>query len=563
MPNEEERMRNESRALSLAVLMAVVWAAPKAAGQSLLWSARYDSGGVDALGSGRPFAVDSSGLTTIAGRSDSYYLMVRLDDTGATVRDRIEAMEVPFSPSEVLVDSGGDALWAGIRGRSDDSNDAASVRRLHLEGAQSEVFRAFAALLTSSVGQTVVSAGYDGATFVGHVSNFQYCGSSTKVSRVGSGTWPVLGAIISRGTCGSVSRVGQIAPDPTGGAVASVLQPGPDSALNLVRMDATGEVVWSRAVPVIGAPNLVRVDGAGNAYASGPAMDGGFATVKLDPSGTLVWARYVQGATLLLDEPTGLAVDAGGSVYVSGPHHGEGRSSGDIITVKYDAAGNLLWSQIYDSGGDDVPAGLAMDSAGNVWVAGRAGSNAIVTLRYGADGAASAPLLFSTTTTPNVGGVALDGVGNATVAATVGGDILVLRYGWPRTDAGPLGFYTLPPCRVMDTREAALGGPDPLPASTERTLSLADRCGIPPAAEAVSLNVTALAATDPGYVSMFRAGSGPSLTSVLNYGNGRTVANNAVIGLANGADLGVRVNQGGGSVHVIIDVNGYFADGRN
>ncbi len=562
-------MRGPLRVLALTVLMAFALAAPRAMGQSLLWSARYDSGGVDALGPGRPLAVDSSGLTTIAGRSNASYLsnvsyfVVRFGDTGGVVRDRIEPMEVPFTPSAVLVDSQGDALWAGIREGSDGWNDAAAVRRLRLEGPQSEVFRGDGLLTSRSSDPTVVAEGFDGATLVGYRSYGQDCTAAVSVDKVGAGGTPSFHSVVSSRDCNYGEIVSQIAPHPDGGAVVGLW-----ARPNIVRIDSSGRMLWSSEVADLFGEPLVRVDAAGNVYASGADAWGGFVTAKFAPSGSKLWERVEPALYLYFDKPTGLAVDAGGSVYVSGPLHRAGGSNGqiatpDIITVKYDAAGNLLWSQIYDSGADDVPAGLAMDSAGSVWVAGRAGGNAIVTLRYSADGAASAPLLFPTTVWPNVGGVALDGVGNATVAATVGGDILVLRYGWPRTDAGPLGFYTLPPCRVMDTRDAALGGPDPLPASTERTLSLADRCGIPPAAAAVSLNVTALAATDPGYVSMFRAGSGPSLTSVLNYGSGRTVANNAVIGLANGADLGVRVNQGGGSVHVIIDVNGYFADGTN
>ena len=53
-------------------------------------------------------------------------------------------------------------------------------------------------------------------------------------------------------------------------------------------------------------------------------------------------------------------------------------------------------------------------------------------------------------------------------------------------------FFTVTPCRVVDTRWAAgpLGGPA-LPANTDREFVVTGRCGIPAGAQAVSVNLTA------------------------------------------------------------------------
>ncbi|MDQ5873214.1 MAG: hypothetical protein M3547_13525, partial [Acidobacteriota bacterium] len=50
------------------------------------------------------------------------------------------------------------------------------------------------------------------------------------------------------------------------------------------------------------------------------------------------------------------------------------------------------------------------------------------------------------------------------------------------------GFYTLPPCRVVDTRDPAgpWGGPA-LSANTSRSFTMIGRCGIPTTADAVSV----------------------------------------------------------------------------
>jgi hypothetical protein len=121
----------------------------------------------------------------------------------------------------------------------------------------------------------------------------------------------------------------------------------------------------------------------------------------------------------------------------------------------------------------------------------------------------------------------------------------------------PVSFHTLPPCRAFDTRQPLgdFGGPA-LAARSERTFTLAGRCGIPASARSLSFNVTATAGTAAGNVVLFPGGTtGPS-TSTLNYAAGATRANNGIVGLGAGAALCVRSNQASGSVHLVLDVNG-------
>jgi hypothetical protein len=129
----------------------------------------------------------------------------------------------------------------------------------------------------------------------------------------------------------------------------------------------------------------------------------------------------------------------------------------------------------------------------------------------------------------------------------------------PLTSPSPMSLHTLTPCRALDTRNPAgeFGGPA-LAAQAERIFALSGRCGIPASARALSLNVTATGATATGNVVLFPGGSFPSSTSTLNYPAGTTRANNAIVGLGASASIRVRANQASGSVHVILDVNGYF-----
>jgi hypothetical protein len=85
---------------------------------------------------------------------------------------------------------------------------------------------------------------------------------------------------------------------------------------------------------------------------------------------------------------------------------------------------------------------------------------------------------------------------------------------------------------------------------------VAGRCAIPAGAKAVSANVTVTGPTSSGNLRLHPPGPLP-LVSAVNYAAGQTRANSAVAGLGQG-ELAVRCDQAAGSVHFILDVNGYF-----
>ncbi len=120
-------------------------------------------------------------------------------------------------------------------------------------------------------------------------------------------------------------------------------------------------------------------------------------------------------------------------------------------------------------------------------------------------------------------------------------------------------LYTLTPCRVSDTRnpDGPYGGPA-LVANTERFLTLAGRCGIPSGIRAVVANVTVTQGTAAGSLSLFPAGSTPGATTTASYGAGQTRANNAVLSIGTDDAVFIRCAQPFGTVHLIVDVSGYF-----
>jgi hypothetical protein len=126
------------------------------------------------------------------------------------------------------------------------------------------------------------------------------------------------------------------------------------------------------------------------------------------------------------------------------------------------------------------------------------------------------------------------------------------------TGPPPGALYTLAPCRVFDSRDPALGGPTALAGGSETNVMFWNRCNIPPLASTVSINVTVTQPTAPGFLTVYPSGIARPLVSVINYSAAKTRANNAVVGLGPTGLLRIFSGQATGTVHVIIDVNGYF-----
>ncbi len=134
----------------------------------------------------------------------------------------------------------------------------------------------------------------------------------------------------------------------------------------------------------------------------------------------------------------------------------------------------------------------------------------------------------------------------------------------PRNNANVVGvaaqdFFTLTPCRVLDTRNAVgpLGGPA-LVALSDRIFVVAGTCGIPVDAKAISLNVAVTQPTNPANIRLHPGGTVVPLVSAINFQAGQTRSNNAVIPLSALGELAAYLDQVSGTAHLIVDVNGYF-----
>jgi hypothetical protein len=237
---------------------------------------------------------------------------------------------------------------------------------------------------------------------------------------------------------------------------------------------------------------------------------------KVNTAGTaLVYCGYFGGFG---EGGTGIAVDSAGDGYVVG-------SGGFVAEVNPAGTAFIYGDFIGTSGGNAI----AVDSSRNAYVAGETGRTE-----------ATFPVMVGPDLTFN-------GVSDAFV-------VKIAAFPIPATS-----FYTLTPCRILDTRDPAgpWGGPA-LSAGAVRTFVIAGRCSVPPTANAVSINATVTQPTARGHLLLFPGDAPQPLVSTINYRSGQTRANNAIVLLGSDGTLKVACGQASGTTQFILDVSGYF-----
>ena len=125
---------------------------------------------------------------------------------------------------------------------------------------------------------------------------------------------------------------------------------------------------------------------------------------------------------------------------------------------------------------------------------------------------------------------------------------------WTTVVTAGLSFYTVTPCRLVDTR-----GPDApiLTQGEERTFTVVGRCGVPATAKALALNVTVAGPTAAGNMQLWPGGTERPSTPIINFGAGQTQANNAVVAVGPSGAVNAVLSPAG-QAHLIVDVSGYF-----
>jgi hypothetical protein len=137
----------------------------------------------------------------------------------------------------------------------------------------------------------------------------------------------------------------------------------------LTKFDAFGNRIWTRvfgSVENTGEISDVAVDDSDNVVASGRNGLKGFIT-KYDPSGNVEWYDDT-----ISQANSGVVVDRFGNVFTTGYVWG---LSHDILVSKYNAAGQLIWTNYFGTVQSDSPKGIAADGLGSLFITGYTSSN--------------------------------------------------------------------------------------------------------------------------------------------------------------------------------------------
>ena len=130
-------------------------------------------------------------------------------------------------------------------------------------------------------------------------------------------------------------------------------------------------------------------------------------------------------------------------------------------------------------------------------------------------------------------------------------------------DVGPPVVYVAlgEPRRLTDTRVgfATVDGVDAgggvVPLGGVHEVQVAGRAGVPVGAVSVVLNVTAVDATAPGFMTVWPCGVGQPLASSLNFATGQTVPNSVIAKVGVNGKVCLFASQ---QLDAVVDVTGYF-----
>lgn len=165
---------------------------------------------------------------------------------------------------------------------------------------------------------------------------------------------------------------------------------------------------------------------------------------------------------------------------------------------------------------------------------------------------------------------------NAAGSVEVIADVMGYYLADGATTAG--GFYQplMVPERLLDSRVPGFGGPVlpgealSVPVSFIDDFDPANVVNANPHIRALAVNITAVSPTRRGYLAAWDGVGAPPATSTLNFRGGTVTPNMAIVPVAPCADCGPEtglpsisvVNESGGTVHFLVDIVGFYDDGK-
>ena len=374
-------------------------------------------------------------------------------------------------------------------------------------------------------------------------------GSATGVAGVSHGVWGTtaggLGSAGVRGEAGSTGLAFGV----------HGINPSTTTEACGVRGDAssvgTGATFGVRGANVSTTADAAGVQGDATATSGAIfGVRGTNASTTANAAGVQGNANGASGATFGVRGST--ASNTNGAIGVVG---NAPATSGDVIGVK----GTTASSGLNSSGvvGEGTGTGLLTTgvygiSTSGVGLRGQGGRAPLNLFPGATPGAPTAGVHLT-------GDIYIDSLGSMFLCKSGGvpGTWTVLNN---QSTAGAPGLFALAePVRIYYSLNA---GDPPLANTQERSVAVTNGTTIPHAASAVLTNLAVTPAGSDGFLAMFKHGTVWTGTSNLNFTAGEFASNNATSAVAPDADPNlpgkVRIRCGGGTVHFVIDVFGYY-----
>lgn len=178
-----------------------------------------------------------------------------------------------------------------------------------------------------------------------------------------------------------------------------------------LKYDSTGQLIWARhgceGSQGFGSGSRIVLDGEGGVvvtgssyFLTGATKSQDIVTIRYDRHGNTLWQRTYASAENGQDWSWALTQDGEGGFVVTGQSAATppwiGAKNHDVLTIRYDGQGRLLWVQRYDGlqSGEDAGYAVQAGRSGNIYVTGSTQSeqpswygNDSITLAYSREGA--------------------------------------------------------------------------------------------------------------------------------------------------------------------------------
>ena len=203
------------------------------------------------------------------------------------------------------------------------------------------------------------------------------------------------------------------------------------------KYDSGGNELWTRQFGTTGTDQITNIalDGSGHIYVVGPTsgefpgqtQSGKYDAFlsQFDVDGNAIWTQ--QFGTAYTDSAIDVAADGEGRIYAVGFVRiaTRGQRVGVVqnsLMHRFDGDGNGVWSREFGTINEDLATNVAVDGAGDIYVAGRTdgafpgqvnfGGEDVYVRKFGRDGQEIWTYQFGSNANDNVRDIMLDGAGN-------------------------------------------------------------------------------------------------------------------------------------------------------